>query len=271
MDFFSTMPPFERLHDYIIAMSFAVARMTGMIAVMPAFTRLGLTGILRGAIALALSLPLVPMVVASLAGQHLTLMSIGALVPKEVMIGTIIGVILGLPIWAAEAAGEILDLQRGTTAAGLFDPSAADEAGITGTLLALTMAALYFSSGGLPLTLRTVYESYGVWPVVDVLPALSVSTGEFFLALLDQIVVMGLMLVAPVVVFMLLADLLLGLVSRAAPSLNVFALSLGVKNLVFALLLALYAVFLLKYMGNDLSSLLHAGSDIEKLGRPPAR
>jgi type III secretion protein T len=271
VDFLSTTPPFERLHDYIMALGFVMARMTGLIIVMPAFTRLGLTGILRGATAFVFALPLVPMVVAALAREHLTLMTIAALLPKEVVIGVMIGLVLGVPIWAAEAAGSILDVQRGSSAASLFDPLGADDASITGTLLALVMVALYFGSGGLSLTLRTVYESYGIWPVVNVLPALSPATGEFFLVLLDNVIVMGLMLVAPIVVFMLLTDLLLALVSRAAPNLNVFALSLSAKNLIFALLLVLYSAFLLKYMGNDLSSLLHAGSDIEKLARPPAR
>jgi hypothetical protein len=39
----------------------------GLIIVMPAFTRLGLTGILQGATALALALPVVPVIVAALA------------------------------------------------------------------------------------------------------------------------------------------------------------------------------------------------------------
>ncbi len=82
---------------------------------------------------------------------------------------------------------------------------------------------------------------------------------------------MGLVLVAPIVVFMLLTDLLLALVSRAAPHLNVFALTLSLKNLVFALLLVLYCAFLVKYMGTDLASLLRAGSDLEVIGKPPGR
>jgi type III secretion protein T len=271
VNFLSSMPSFERLHDYIIALSLATARMTGMILIMPAFARLGLSGIMRGATALAFALPLVPMVITALAGQQLTGLTIFALMPKEVAIGMMVGIVLGLPIWAAEAAGDILDLQRGSTAASLFAASGAGEASITGTLLALIMVALYFGFGGLPLALRTIYQSYGMWPIVNVVPTLSPVTGEFFLALLDGVILMGLMLVAPIVVFMLLADLLLALVSRATPNLNVFALSLSVKNLVFALLLVLYGAFLFKYMGDDLNSLLHAGSDIEKLARPAAR
>jgi type III secretion protein T len=79
---------------------------------------------------------------------------------------------------------------------------------------------------------------------------------------------MGIVLVAPIVIFMLLSDLLLGLASRAAPQLNVFALSLNVKNLVFSVLLVLYGAFMLSYMGKDLELLLHAGHDLETLAKP---
>lgn len=271
MDFTSIIQPFERLHDYIIATAFALGRMSGLIIVMPAFTRIGLTGVLRAATALALALPLVPMIVQAIAAERLTVTFVAALLLKEVTIGLMMGLVLGVPIWAAEAAGDVLDLQRGSTASSLLDPLATTEESITGTLFGLVMVALYFGSGGLPLTLRTVYDSYAIWPVASVFPSLSPDASQFFVGLLDSVVTMGVVLVAPIIVFMLLTDLLLALVSRAASHLNIFALTLSVKNLIFALLLVLYCAFLIKYMGSDLASLLRAGSGLETLGKPPSR
>jgi type III secretion protein T len=267
----STGELFEHFQAYAIATGFALARMSGLIIVMPAFTRLGLTGTLKAATAIAFALPIVPMVVAAIASERLTVAIIAALLIKEVLIGLAIGLVLGIPIWAAEAAGDILDLQRGTTAASLFDPSSTTEESITGTLFGIIMVALYFGSGGLPLTLRTVYESYGIWPPGSIFPAVTVAAAQSFVALLDNVVTMGLMLVAPIVVVLLLTDLLLALVSRASPQFNVFSLSLNVKNLVFTLLLVLYGAFLITYMGTDLGSLLHAGSDLRTLANPDAR
>jgi type III secretion protein T len=270
VDLLFGQPP-ERLYDYLIATGFALARMTGLVIVMPAFTRLGLTGILRSATALLLALPLVPMMVAAIASERLTVTIITGLLFKEVVVGLAIGLVLGVPVWAAEAAGDVVDLQRGLGAASLMDPSATTSESITGTLFGLGMVALYFGSGGLYLTLRTVYDSYAIWPAANAFPIFTPAASELFVRLLDNIITMGLVLVAPIVVFLLLADLLLGIVSRAAPHLNVFALSLSVKNLVFALLLVLYCAFLIKYMGTDLSSLLGAGGDLESIGKPASR
>ncbi len=261
----------EHFQAYVIAAGFAVARMTGLILIMPVFTRLGLTGIQQTATALVLSLPLVPMVFTALAGEQLSTFMIATLAVKEAFIGIVIGIVLGVPIWAAEAAGDMLDLQRGSTAGGLFDSTSGSEESITGTLFGLVMVALYFASGGLPLTLRTVYESYGIWPAAKAFPLLTATAAQFFVGLLDRIVTMGLVLVVPVVILMLLTDLLLATVSRAAPQLNVFALSLNAKNLVFTALLVLYGAFLITYMETDLRSLLHAGSDLETLANPGTR
>jgi type III secretion protein T len=116
--------------------------------------------------------------------------------------------------------------------------------------------------------LRVVYDSYGLWPAGQLLPLFSASAGQLFISLLQNVVTMGLLLGAPLVICLLLTDLVLALVSRAAPHLNVFALSLGVKNLVFALLLVLYCAFLIKYMGHDLESLLTARHQLETIASP---
>lgn len=260
---------FGRLHDYVAAAGFAVARLTGVIIILPAFTRLGLTGILRAAIALVLAFPIVPMLVEALAGQRLTVTTTAILLLKEIIVGLVIGLVLGVPFWVAETAGGVLDLQRGSTSASLMDPLAMTAESITGTLFGLVMVALYYGAGGLPLTLRVVYDSYGLWPAGRFLPLFSASAGELFIGLLDNVVTMGLMLGAPLVVCLLLSDLLLGLVSRAAPQINVFALSLSVKNLVFALLLVLYCAFLIRYMNADLELFRTVGHRLEAIA-PPA-
>src|SRR5262249_58328869 len=93
------------------------------VIVMPAFTRLGATGLLRGGIALTLAFPLVPLVAQALAGEQLTVAAIAILLLKELTVGVVIGLVLGVPFWAAEAAGDVLDLQRGSASASLPHPS----------------------------------------------------------------------------------------------------------------------------------------------------
>jgi type III secretion protein T len=245
----------EHAYQYLVAAGLAFARMLAVMLVMPVFTRIGLTGLLRNGIALALALPLVPAMAFALGEEHLEIGRIAALLFKEFTVGIAFGLVLGVPLWAAEAAGDILDLQRGASMATLIDPAGAEESTVTGTLLALVMLALFFASGGLPLMMRLLYESYGIWPVDRFLPVFGSDAATQFLGLLDDIFTLGLLLVVPIIVCLLLADVLLALVSRAAPHFNVFALSLAVKSLLFAVLLVIYSSFLAAYMGRNLTTL----------------
>jgi type III secretion protein T len=248
----------ERAPVYLLAGSFVLSRMAGLVLVLPVFTRIGLTGFLRSVVALALSLPAVPLLVSPLGAEHLTIVATIALLTKEAVVGLTIGLVFGVPFWAAEAAGDVLDLQRGLSAAMLLDPSAAEQTSITGTLFGLVMVALYFVSGGLSVTLRAVYDSYELWPATRFLPVFSAVAAQNVLLLLDSVVRLAVMLVVPVMICLLLSDLLLALVARAASHLNIFTLSLTVKSLVFSILLVIYCAFLIKYMSVDLATLLEA-------------
>ena len=81
------------------------------------------------------------------------------------------------------------------------------------------------------------------------------STALQLLHVLDRLMSIGVLMIAPVVIALLVADLLLAYLSRMAPQLHVFDLSLPVKNLLFAFLLTLYAAFLVPFMLTELGEL----------------
>jgi type III secretion protein T len=263
MEFLSALLSSHGIETYLIATAVAGARMGGVILVMPAFTRLGISGLLRGGIAVTLSLPILPLIVPALAAEKMGFTQLAAILIKEAGVGMLLGILLGLPIWAAESAGEILDLQRGVSFAELVDPSYTTQNNVLGTFFALIMVALYFFAGGFTLMLRSVYDSYSLWPLTSFMPMFSAQGGELVLGILDDIVGLGLMLVAPIVLALLLADLSLALVARAAPHMNMFVLSLPVKNFALALILVLYGAFLISYLKDSMGMLLDARSKLE--------
>ncbi|MER8606753.1 type III secretion system export apparatus subunit SctT [Mesorhizobium sp. M0814] len=254
------------LQVYLLAGAFALARVGGFMLLMPLFSRVPLSGLLRNGVALALAVPIFPMVVSKLTNSDVTTTMIAAYILKEVVVGVTLGLCMGIPFWAAEAAGDILDLQRGSTMGTLIDPMMTHETSATGTLLAVIMVTIYLAAGGLQLSLTSLYESYGLWPIDSLLPVFSKDAAGIFLRLLNRIVAMALTLVFPLIISMLLSDIVLAFLARASPHLNVFALSLVVKTLVFSLVFVLYAAFLLFYMNRDLGFLHEASRQIEAIG-----
>ncbi|MFC7399038.1 type III secretion system export apparatus subunit SctT [Chelatococcus sp. GCM10030263] len=253
-----------------LAAALAMARILTVLFVLPVFTRLELGVLLRGAIALVLALPLAGPLTATMTTDPVLAMTgtrLVVLIAKEMLAGLILGLVLGLPFYAAEVAGDVLDLQRGATLAQVVDPTSGATASITATLLGLVMIAVFFAAGGQQLMMQAIYDSYGLWPAGAMLPAFSAETPARLLGLIDTVVSMGVVLAGPLIIALFVTDVVLAVVSRATPQLNAFDLSLAVKNLVFTLLLTLYAGFLIAYMRDDLARLLDVGDMLSGLAR----
>jgi type III secretion protein T len=255
----------EYAYPLLTAFGLAVARSLGMIIVSPAFNRLGLTGMIRSAVAVVLAIPIAPVIYAGLSVTEApTGMVIAGLLVKEMMIGLVIGLLFGIPFWAAEVAGELVDLQRGSTMAQLLDPLGAGETSISSTLMTITLITLFFMSGGFMLMVDGYYRSYALWPSLVFTPIVMESTVFEVLRVLDRIMQIGVLLIAPIVVALLVADMMLAYLSRMAPQLHVFDLSLPVKNLLFSFLMVLYVAFLVPLMLSELGNLQQVFDIVER-------
>ncbi|WP_437883369.1 type III secretion system export apparatus subunit SctT [Pseudomonas sp. LRF_L74] len=260
MDFEAANAFFEFAYPLLSAFGLAVARALGLVLITPAFNRLGLSGMLRSAVAVVISIPVAPLAFAALGQmeQPPGALTYAGLLIKELVIGVIVGLLFGIPFWAAEVAGELIDLQRGSTMAQLLDPLQIGESSVMSTFLSVILIALFFMSGGFLAMLDGFYQSYRLWPAQDFAPVLAQQSVLQMLHILDRIMYIGVMMIAPLVVALLVADLMLAYLSRMAPQLHVFDLSMPVKNLLFAVLLTLYAAFLLPYMFSQLGDLPQA-------------
>lgn len=233
---------------YVFAAAFATARISALFFIMPVFTRVRLSGLLRSGLALALVVPIFPMMVNELSQNQMTSIMILLFLFKEVIVGGLLALVLGVPFWAAEAAGDIVDLQRGSMMGNLIDPSMTYETSITGTLLAIITIMVFISAGGLGFTLHSLYVSYNIWPVGNIIPELTEQTVFVFLDLLTRIMVMSITLMFPLITSFLLSDIVFAFIARASPHLNIFALSLVVKTLVYCVVFAVYSSFLIGYL-----------------------
>src|SRR5215469_15981129 len=90
-----------RALPYISAAAVCGARIGGLMTVFPGFIRLGLSGILRGAVGLILTLLLVPIVKESWTQSAHPAGEIILLIFKEYIVGLTVGLVLGVPFWAA--------------------------------------------------------------------------------------------------------------------------------------------------------------------------
>ncbi len=84
----ATSALFDVVYPVLAGTAIAMARALGMIVITPAFVRLGLTGLIRSGVAIAIALPLIPSFTATLAeGQGLSTLVVTGLILKEIILG----------------------------------------------------------------------------------------------------------------------------------------------------------------------------------------
>ncbi|PZU13578.1 MAG: hypothetical protein DI591_13045 [Citromicrobium sp.] len=207
-----------RLGQPLVLLVLCAARPLGFVYLMPLFGRFHLnTGYLRGAVMVAMIMPLFPAALAQLAADP-------------------------------TLTGDIIDMQRGASMAQLIDPGSGGESSVTGTLLLLVCLLLLAASGALaPALFGPLFESYRVVPLFDPLPPVEPATGALALGLLDTLLRSGLLLALPLVVPLLLVELGIVIATKYLPQLNAMFLSMSVKQGVHAVLLAVSATLLAGY------------------------
>ncbi|MCP5306238.1 MAG: type III secretion system export apparatus subunit SctT [Chromatiaceae bacterium] len=246
------MNEFSDFGRALLIYSFCIPRILGALILLPVFSSQIVSGMLRNGIAFNLALFAYPLAAATAPGEGVNLVWGLAVMFKEMVLGLVIGFGAAVLFWAAESTGFFIDNQRGSTMASSLDPLTGSQTSPLGNLLVQTLTVIFFVGGGFVIFLGLVYKSFLVWPIFSFFPGISEDGSLYFLGLLDKIVALAVLLAAPAIIAMFLSEFSLGLVSRFAPQLNVFFLSMPVKSGVAIFMLALYAGILLTQFGDEL-------------------
>jgi flagellar biosynthesis protein FliR len=144
----------------------------------------------------------------------------------QIIIGLAMGFALRLVFTAVEMAGDLIGLQMGLGFAMFFDPGNAQHTPIVGRFLGLLATLIFLAINGHLLVISTLAESFHTLPITT-----EPMRGGFFETIARHgavIFVAGLQLALPLIVTMLVVNLSLGVLTRAAPQLNIFAVGFPV-------------------------------------------
>jgi len=166
---------------------------------------------------------------------------------SELVIGAVIGLTVRVALAAAESAGTLAGNAMGLGFAGQMDPLLGSE-GVPTTMLTSSLAVLiFFVLHGHHVVLQAVSATLTLAPCGQGFPNLHM---EGLVTLGARIITQGLRIASPVVGTMFLVQLGTALVARAAPRVQIFALSFGVSVSIGALVLVLSAPQLAQGLGN---------------------
>ncbi|WBL81357.1 type III secretion system export apparatus subunit SctT [Bradyrhizobium xenonodulans] len=225
--------------------------------ILPVFSRISFGGLLRAALTLALAAPITGYATASLSDLQAPVRTIQLclIAVKEIFVGVTIGFMLSMPFWAIQIVGELMDVQRGVSSeVAPVDPSSRSPASAMGLFLSLCGIALFVAADGLQTLVDLLYRSYAIWPLRSLMPQIDASAALASLGLLDRLVRFGLLVGGPAIIFLLLIDICVLLIGRFAPQFKPFDLAPAIKNVGFAIFIAIYATFLFDYMRTEIAT-----------------
>ena len=201
---------------------------------------------------LAISLALVPALPA------LPLISPGSgegmlILGQQMLIGMAMGFAMRLTVAAVDYAGEVIGLQMGLGFATFYDPNNTSQTPVVSEFLSLLGLLVLFSINGHLMIMATLAHSFTVLPIVGT--SLAAGTWSNFAHAGAVIFSSGLILALPVIAALLITNVALGVLTRAAPQLNLFAVGFPITLIAGFVMLILS----LSYLAGPLTELFEHG------------
>ncbi len=225
------------------------ARILAMVAVAPLFGHASIPARVKVGLGLLLSVAVAPGVpplpeVAPFSGDGLLVLV------QQVLIGLAIGFGMRLVFAAVELAGELAALSMGLSFSTFFDPLSRSQASSISQFFGW-LALMVFLASNLHLALlATLAKSFTVLPI----SATPMGMGPFRMLATygGQVFALGLQLALPIIAALLVTNLALGILNKAAPQLNLFGIgfpiTLGAGFLMIAVVLPYLSAPLLAAM-----------------------
>jgi flagellar biosynthetic protein FliR len=161
----------------------------------------------------------------------------GLIVAQQLLIGTALGFFMQLLFQVFVLAGQIVAMQMGLGFASMVDPSNGVNVAILSTVYLMLVMLLFVTFDGHLVMIEILVESFSMIPIG------SFGRGDAMfidiVTTLSWVFSSGLILALPALTALLISNFAFGIMTRAAPQLNIFALGFPV-----ALMFGLFIIWI---------------------------
>jgi flagellar biosynthesis protein FliR len=246
-----------QLNAWIFGLLWPLVRILGLVTAAPVFGNTGVPMLIKltlGVTLAAIVAPIIPPVPTVDPTSWAGLLICG----QEMLIGVAMGFSMRLVFAAIEFGGEIASSSMGFSFASFFDPSSAGRSAAVSRFLALIATLAFLAMNAHLVMIEALVESFFTLPISGTPMALTAPLemvrwgGRIFSA--------GLQISLPIVAALLVTNIALAILTRAAPQLNLFGIgfpiTLGAGFLVLSLSLP--------YLATPLQSLFNQGIEASR-------
>jgi flagellar biosynthesis protein FliR len=212
---------------WVSRMWWPALRVSGFVLTAPAASETVVPGRVKIVLTLALAFLLAPLVEVP-AGLSI-FSAVGMLAAVlELLIGVSIGMVVQLTFEALVFAGQSISLTMGLGFATLVDPQRGAQVPVLGQMFMIFGTLIYLSINGHLMLLGALAESFHTLPI-------GAHVGQDFLMSVvlwgARVFDTGLLIALPAVIALVIVNLALGVVTRAAPQLNLFGIGFTITLL----------------------------------------
>jgi len=162
-----------------------------------------------------------------------------AVVMAELTIGLSAGLVLAIMFGAASIAGDRIAATAGLSFAAQFDPAAGGQTPVVSQIFGLFLLSCFIGSEGHLTAIRLILESYTTLPIGSSLnPAILITAGLYAGG---QMFIIASTMMLPVVSVLLILNIVIGVLTRSAPQLNVFSFGFPVTMTATMVLIYIFA------------------------------
>lgn len=231
------------LNTLIAGLLWPLTRILGLVATAPLFGNVSIPARVKVCLGVLLALIVAPAVPSLPATDPMSLTGLLILM-QQLVIGLAMGMAMRIVFAAVEMAGEIVGMTMGLGFATFFDPMSKSHSSAISQFLSLVTLMLYLAANFHLMLFATLVDSFTTMPV---------AAGSFGMGSFEQLALWGgrifsagMQLSLPIVAALLINNIALGILTRAAPQLNIFGIgfpiAIGVGFIMLALTLPYLAV-----------------------------
>jgi flagellar biosynthetic protein FliR len=153
-------------------------------------------------------------------------LAFGVALARESLLGAVLGYAFSLFVVPARVAGEFVGQEMGLSLASMTDPSGENSATLVGQLFEVISLLVFFGLDGHHIWLASLHAMFARYPIGSSIGALPVGSLVGGLTAAHE---WGLLLAAPVGICTFITSIVLALMARTAPQLNLFSVGFALR------------------------------------------
>ncbi|MBP7212364.1 flagellar biosynthetic protein FliR [bacterium] len=242
--------------DAAVGVGFHVfVRLLGFILMAPVFNRKEVPNLIKLSFAFIFAITLTPVLHTHVAPANNSLF---LSITLNIAVGAMLGYMAQLILLAINSGADMINMQMGLSSAMVLDPTTQSQVSILEKMFGLFAILIFIQLGGIYWLIQAFMRSFQIFPIFAThIPLDKLVNMDYLIQMTSNVLYMGLQIASPILLATLAQDIILGVISKTAPQVNVFQLSFLFKPVLGAAIMVWILPMLVNVISDYFLSFSH--------------